>query len=392
MNRIKEIFLNQWLHGFKALYFAILICFSLIAFYNLDAGSWMSGDSITFYSPMSDYLLEKNFNFYEYFKKGSGTWININYVYTLPVFLMALTKIFFGTDWQYAFMIFNLFLIFLSLIIFSKSLLLLNVRPLVISLAMPIICLSVDLLTWPRYILSDTIFSFLVISSVYFIVKNIIKEKENYFLVTLLMILMFLTRPTSLPYIFAICLFILISKSSFVFKSKLIIIFIFSLIILTPIIFSILHHFMELYLTDIKQVDKLLREVKIGVVIGDRPDTWVEPPSTYFDIVYLYFIRMISFFNPNASEFSIIHTILNIFQTFIMVFSIIIWSYLNENIQPINKTFFLVMLLSLSVTAFHSFTIIDYDWRYRFPLILPLIMLFPISIEILIRKINFKYY
>ena len=128
------------------------------------------------------------------------------------------------------------------------------------------------------------------------------------------------------------------------------------------------------------------------MVIGDRPDTWVEPPSTYFDIVYLYFIRMISFFNPNASEFSIIHTILNIFQTFIMVFSIIIWSYLNENIQPINKTFFLVMLLSLSVTAFHSFTIIDYDWRYRFPLILPLIMLFPISIEILIRKINFKYY
>ena len=228
MNRIKEIFLNQWLHGFKALYFAILICFSIIAFYNLDAGSWMSGDSITFYSPMSDYLLEKNFNFFEYFKKGSGTWININYVYTLPVFLMALTKIFFGTDWQYAFMIFNLFLIFLSLIIFSKSLLLLNVRPLVISLAMPIICLSVDLLTWPRYILSDTIFSFLVISSVYFIVKNIIKEKENYFLVTLLMILMFLTRPTSLPYIFAICLFILISKSSFVFKSKLIIIFIFS--------------------------------------------------------------------------------------------------------------------------------------------------------------------
>ena len=53
----------------------------------------------------------------------------------------------------------NLLLLF-SLILFSKSLLLLNVRPLVVSFAMPILLLSVDLLTWPRYILTDMIFSF----------------------------------------------------------------------------------------------------------------------------------------------------------------------------------------------------------------------------------------
>lgn len=33
----------------------------------------------------------------------------------------------------------------------------------------------------------------------------------------------------------------------------------------------------------------------------------------------------------------------------------------------------------------HSFTIIDFDWRYRFPLILPMIMLFSISLKIIFR-------
>jgi len=45
-----------------------------------------------------------------------------------------------------------------------------------------------------------------------------------------------------------------------------------------------------------------------------------------------------------------------------------------------------VIILSFSVAAFHSFTLIDYDWRYRFPLILPLLTLFPLSLEIYARK------
>ena len=33
---------------------------------------------------------------------------------------------------------------------------------------------------------------------------------------------------------------------------------------------------------------------------------------------------------------------------------------------------FLVLLISFITAAFHAFTLIDYDWRYRFPIILPI--------------------
>ena len=59
------------------------------------------------------------------------------------------------------------------------------------------------------------------------------------------------------------------------------------------------------------------------------------------------------------------------------------WSSYNE---IYDKIFLFIILLSFSVAAFHSFILIDYDWRYRFPIILPLILLFPISLEIIVKK------
>ena len=52
--------------------------------------------------------------------------------------------------------------------------------------------------------------------------------------------------------------------------------------------------------------------------------------------------------------------------------------------------FFFIIILSFSVAAFHSFILIDYDWRYRFPIILPLITLIPISLEMILRKLIYK--
>ena len=89
-----------------------------------------------------------------------------------------------------------------------------------------------------------------------------------------------------------------------------------------------------------------------------------------------------------------IHIVLNLFQTFVIIVSILIWFFLGENFKFFNKTVTLIIIMSIFVASFHSFTLIDYDFRYRFPLIMPIILIFPISIEILLRKIayeSFKY-
>ena len=375
----------QFKYGTSILYLSILISFLLITYYNLSIEFIMSPDGHQ-YSGWADDLIKLNFNFYNFYFQN--TFFTPSYMYTLTVVLIALSKFFFGAIWQYVFLTINYILLFFSLIIFSKTLLLLKVRPILIALTVLSLILSVDLLTWPRYILTDTIFSFFVMLVVYVIIKSIIREKFYFFFLIFLSVMMFLSKPNSLPYIFTIWMFILLFKSQINYTPRFIILSIFTLVITIPIIFSILHHLMEIYLSDNTQVAYLLEYANKGIVVLARPETFIHPPITFADNLYLYFIKLIIFFKPYAATYSMIHTILNTFQAFLMIFSIIIWSYLNENIKSVNATFLFILLLSLSVSAFHSFTIMDFDWRYRFPLILPLIMLFPISIEMLLRKTN----
>ena len=63
---------------------------------------------------------------------------------------------------------------------------------------------------------------------------------------------------------------------------------------------------------------------------------------------------------------------------------------MGKKYELINKTIALILLMSIFVAAFHSFLIIDYDWRFRFPIIMPLLLIFPTFIRNFIEKIYHK--
>ena len=382
---MKKIFSTDWKYGGNVLYFLLTICILAISYYHLSIGYIMSGDSKS-YSEWADILIKLNFNLYNYYSQN--TFINPNYIYTIPVLVIALLKILFGTEWQMAFLYFNLTLIIFSIIIFTKCLLLLKVRPLIISLAFPMLTLSVDLLIWPRYMLTDMIFSFLVLLLILIMIKDIVSKELSYFSLLLMIVMIFLTRPTSKPFIFAIIFFIGLTK--IIYSSKFIIKFILTLILFVPFIFAIIFQLMETHMPDVPQIILLSEMVNVGMVIHDRPETWIGVPKSFFDLAYLYFIRFVFFFTPYATSFSSIHIILNILQTLVIFFSIFIFLFFRTNIETMNKSVILILIISLCVAFFHSFTLIDYDWRYRFPIIMPLIMIFPISFEIILIKLSYK--
>lgn len=384
---MKNILSTQWKHGGKFLYFSVLVAFVMISYYNLSIGFVMSPDSYT-YSEWADDLIQLKFDFYSYFVQN--TFFTPSYFYTTPVVIVALLKVFFGSEWQYAFLLFNLSLVLFSLILFSKSLLILGVRPILISVVMGVLVLSVDLLLWPRYMLSDTIFAFLVVLATFIIIRGIVMDKTNFMSLILIMIITLVTRPSSVPILFAVFSFIVISRFQIYNKPKLLILlFILGFFVMSPFIFAYLHHFIEVNLSDNRQGAHLLRLVGQGEIINDRPETWLPPPNNYSDVAYLYFIRMLSFFTPYAEPFSMIHIALNLLQTTIILLSIALWAFLAGSLKILNKAVFFILLLSFSVAAFHAFTIIDYDWRYRFPIILPLMMIFPISMEIFFKKLKY---
>ena len=336
-----------------------------------------------------DNLIALNYNLYDfYFGNTAGQERIAPFFFTIPIFLISLCKIFFGNEWPIGFLFLNLTFLFLSMIFFIKILLLLKVRSFLILLSFPLILGSVDVLTWPRYMLSDMNFAFMVMFSVYYIVKGIIKNKFDYEVIFLILFLMLMTRPSSISIIVAIIFFILLTKFEDLNKSRNIKALLTILFFLTPFLFACLYYLIELNFNQINHLQWLLSMVKMGMIIHDRPETWVEIPNNFIDIVSLYFLRLINFFNPYAETFSTLHILLNYIQAFFILFSISIWSFFKINITSLNKIFLFVIILSFFTAAFHAFTLIDYDWRYRFPIILPLIMLFPISLEVILRKME----
>ncbi len=377
--------LNRFNFSKKNLYFSVLFFFLIIAYYNLNSGYIESSDSHRF-SRWADSLIELKFNVFDFYKIEKADHRPHLFFFTVPVLLISLCKVIFLNYWQLAFVILNLVFIYFALIYFIKSLLLIGVRPNLIFISLPAIVLSVDILIWPKYILSDSSYAFLVFLANYFIVKSIYKDKFLYKEISLIIFLLLASRPTSIPIIYAILFFIMIYKFQIFSVHKNILLFIIFLFFSTPIILSVFYQLIDFNLNHIPKVEFLTSMVKKGMIIHDRPETWVDVPNSFLDILYIYFLRFISFFNPYAETFSIVHILLNVFQTFLIILSILIWFTFGNIIKSFNKIFLFVIILSFSVAAFHSFTLIDYDWRYRFPLILPLLTLFPLSLEMYARK------
>lgn len=387
---MKQFFLL--LSNFKKIHLncLLLFFFLIIAYYHLSHGFSMSGDSQRF-SRWADELISLNFNFYDFFSIEKDDHRPPLFFFSLPVLLIALCKIIFSNEWQFAFLLLNLLFLFFAFILFAKSLLIIGIRPIFISLSLTLIIISADILTWPRFILSDMSYAFLVIVATFFVIKGVTKNKINYLQLFLILFLLLASRPSSIPVIFSIIFFIVISKHKFFLKSKNILLFVLLIFISTPFIYGLAYLFME-YNVNSKSFDEvayqdfIYKYVKNGMIIHGRPETWVESPNTYLDVVYIYFLRIVNFFNPYASTFSILHIILNTFQIFIVLLSIFVWSLLESNNKFQNKIYFFIIILSFFVAAFHSFILIDYDWRYRFPIILPMIMLFPMSLNIIFKK------
>jgi len=386
---MKNIFSTEWKHANIFLYASIIISFSVVFYYHLSLGFSMSSDSIRF-SRWADELIKLDFNLIEFFSIDKVSHRPSLFFFSVPVVLIALCKLIFVNEWQFAFLLLNQTLILFSLIIFAKNLLLIGVRPILISITLPIILMSVDLLIWPRFILSDMIYSFLVLLSMYFIIKLILKNRISYFEIILITFFLLASRPSSVPVIFAIFFFIIILKFQIFSRQLHKLIFVLILFISIPFILSLTYLFIESNFNNIAKVDFITSMVKDGMIIHDRPYTWVNVPNNFIDIVYIYFLRLVNFFNPYAATFSVLHLFLNVFQILIILSSLLIWLLIGDYTKSQNKLFFFVILLSFSVAAFHSFILIDYDWRYRFPIILPLLMLFPISLETILKKIKLK--
>ena len=350
----------------------------IIAAYNLRIGTILSPESYL-YSSTAEALVSLKFNYFRFFEAFSLEQLpNI-----LPISLIAFLKIIFPNTWMEYFIYINIACVFLSIYLFQRVMLHLKIDNVVISICCFLFLFSSDFLTWPRYILYDTIyvgFAFLLIHLTLSI-KNFDLKKIFIWLLCLLFVA--LTNKLATPVITMSILFLFIYKMKL--NGKVILIISLLSLLTSALLYSILTSVLINHSNLSEWSLQTINFEKLGIVIHSRPDTYIIMSDDIFGFFKLFCYRFLYFFNPYASSFSIIHIIFNSVIMMVYFIGLIISTWYWTLVTFEQKQYFLkINLFIFSIAIFHSATLIDADWRYRLPVIILMIIIGAISIQSLI--------
>lgn len=118
----------------------------------------------------------------------------------------------------------------------------------------------------------------------------------------------------------------------------------------------------------------------IGEIVFDRPGTFHAPPVTLIDHMLISGDRFLHFFAPWTEGFSSTHIVLQLLF-FIPCYGLASWLVIallrgTTGLPPAARdVLFAATGAVLSYAAFHALVQVDYDWRYRLPVLPHLILL-----------------
>jgi hypothetical protein len=121
-------------------------------------------------------------------------------------------------------------------------------------------------------------------------------------------------------------------------------------------------------------------EYAAGQVVSGRPETYHMPPTGLTDILLLSADRFVHFFAPGAADYSAAHWIAQL-AFFLPCYALACWLAValwrgSTDFGPSERKVFLAAFGALfSYAVFHALVQVDFDWRYRTPILPHLILL-----------------
>jgi len=374
-------------HGRILMQLSFLSVYCFLFFNHWQSGLVLSPDSDD-YIIWADQLTALDFNLKRFYQVSQFEGYS-PFFYTVPVLVIAILKQLFLENWQLTFFFLNLAMLFAIQYLLAKCLILCGARYLIVALAMPLLLISADFMTWPRYLLTDMFFATFVMVAVYYILRCRLNQPPFFLPLLLIISVITITRPTSLAVIFASAISLLVpTVFPLVTRAKVLSVILISGVLVSALLYGVLIYILQSASWSHSSVEYLLQWVNQGVVVHDRPDTWVSMPESWYDFVILFLARFAAFFSPIATTFSLSHNIANILLLGIFMSGLTIWFFLEDKgAREFDEIAWVTLILSSVVACYHSATLIDFDWRYRFPIIAPLIVFGMTGWEYLLRYI-----
>jgi hypothetical protein len=127
-------------------------------------------------------------------------------------------------------------------------------------------------------------------------------------------------------------------------------------------------------------LDQTAEFYALGEVVSARPSTYHAPPSTVLEYAAIAADRFLHFFAVGADDFSLAHTLVNA-AFFVPVYGLAVWLAVamlrgRDGLSQPRRDVLLAAAAFVLVTAvFHGLLQVDFDWRYRVPILPHLVVL-----------------
>jgi hypothetical protein len=354
----------------------------------------------SWYASYADKLIADNFEFGALLSYSGSIPI---YFYLTWISTLALIKLIFGPAWQSGILYFH---IFVNLLIIATAVLTVyraSQASLIAAIATGLLLfVAIEHVLWIPFLLSDISYeaiSLCCLIFLYYALTSVsIRLKLGFGVVTFFFMLVALfSRPTSVALVMAVlCSCILIVKINFdnpedrLCRLRTITVALVSMVLVGMFLHALL-------LTQKTSADvtgflsQLISFYSEGVVVTDRPETFVTPPEDFLEYFFISLRKLIYFFWISLDAFSIVHSLGNwifFFPAYLGcalilkdLFSLHPRLGQNEQVLALICIIFLV-----SMAVFHSVIMLDYDWRYRLPCIPVFAIIFGLGVRLIATR------
>lgn len=350
--------------------------------YCLYKGPIFSPDSFT-YSAWADLIINNHFDVIAF--SNQANFIFSASLYIIWICLVALFKLLFGDFWGHGIVALNLvsalMLIWLSLRFVARH------TEGLLSVAFVAFCFatSLDFLNLVAYVLSDVSYAALVAFFLYWLSQRKIAgiSLPKLLLAIMFLLLLMFYRPVTPPF-FVVLFVAVISTPWFLnndccHRTKIVTMLIFLAVLSGIILFfhaALMMH-SNATSTGVGWMSQLSREYHQGIVVYQRPETYLPMPIGYSDYLVISLLKMVYFWTVWFQGYGIIHRLIN-FLNLIPVYFLVGYStvsvFSNSDRFKSSSTWasWILLLILGAFTFFHGLQQIDYDLRYRIPLYWPL--------------------
>lgn len=353
-----------------------LVLLVLLVYHGL-LGPELSRDSHTF-DRLSDRVLSWEFSLTAYWQGMAGP----ERLYLVSLFGVAFLKLASGEAWPMAWLAGNLALVALTMAAFVAAGRRLGLGMPVIASASLLFLLSADYLTWPRFLLTDTGLAFLVMLAVMVATKPL--GRLTGVLQSAVLVTMAFTRPAAIPAVIAFAAFYGLTASGADQASRHVVALglIGGTVAASGIYAAVMWTHYNQWLPPTRALDYLGSYAHQGAVILHRDETAITMHHGVVDYLRLFYARLFSFYFPWVEGFSLRHRLFNgVLHGAIALAAVRLYLRPPVLSQPQRRAILLIVLLAAAVAVFHTVTLIDYDFRYRYPVVAPLLLMVAIALS-----------